>query len=455
MNLPKCSIVIPLLNDIARTRRCLEAIIEHTPDELYEVVLVDIGSTDETAELLAQLEGDVIILRDETLVDFEAACRQGVAASSTDLLLFLHQDAPAQDGWLESLLEEMDASPKMGAVVGTATLIRRAAWEQMEGLQHGICYPLAIDALAAALDDTGWTLGHQIGVGSQSSGRSDRSSAVDRSSRTYGYIIYSPPFSPSGGVRALHRLCDDLRAHGLPAAIHPMLGPYRENPYDAPSIEGQPAAVFRDAWHLYPEIVAGNPSGGERVIRWMLGPQRHDPAPTDRVYTWDHAITADFPRLQVPIVDLNVFHPGRGQRTGVVRWVGKGLAGPVPDGTIEITQSWPQSRSMLGEIFRSVDYLISNDPFSALNLEATLCGTPVLVDFRGWGPAAQVAAGIWDQKRVADSLFGDDGFAWSPEQLDEARERARSVFYNYVEMSLPAMAEDLRLFMEATQTPLG
>lgn len=453
MNLPRCSIIIPLLNDVARTRRCLEAIIEHTPDDLYEVVLVDIGSTDGTAELLAQLEGDVVILRNEALVDFAAACRQGAAASSTDLLVFLHRDAPAHDGWLEMLLEEMDASPRKGAVMGVATLIRRAALEQLDLEQHGD-WTSAADTLAADLEHAGWMVVDRSGVGATPPA-SERSAAVVRSSRTHGYIIYSPPYAPSGGVRALHRLCDDLRAHGLPAAIHPMFGPYRENPYDAPSIEGQSAAVFRDAWHLYPEIVAGNPSGGERVIRWMLGPQRHDPAPTDRVYTWDHAITADLPRLQVPIVDLNVFHPGRGRRMGVARWVGKGLAGPVPAGTIEITQSWPQSRSTLGEVFRSVDHLISNDPFSALNLEATMCGTPVLIDFQGWGPAAQVAAGTWDQKRAADSLFGDDGFAWSPEELDEARERARSVFSHYVEMALPAMAEDLRLFIESTQTPVG
>ncbi len=410
MTLPKCSIIIPIFNEVALTQRCLEALIKHTPDDLYEVVLVDNGSTDETSEFLSLLEGDVAIIRNKENLGFAAACQQGAEAASTDLLIFLRRETPVSQGWLEQIFGKLEDLPKVGVVLGSATLIRRADLEQ---------------------------------AGSVISGGGE--------SKPSAYIIYSPPYAPSGGVRALHRLCNDLRAQGLPAAIHPMLGPYRDNPFDAPSIEGQSAEVFRDAWHVYPEIVAGNPSGAARVIRWLLGPERYPSASTDLVYTWDYAITPDLPRLQVPIVDLNIFYPGAGQRSGIARWTGKGLPGPVPAGTLEITQSWPQNRFKLGEVFRSLDYLISNDPFSAMNLEATMCGTPVLVDFQGWGAAAEVAAGTWDQKRAAASLFSDDGFAWSPEELEEARRRARSVFSRYIEMALPAMTEDLRIFIEKTQ----
>ncbi len=428
MNLPKCSIIIPIFNEVALTQRCLEALIEYTPDDLYEVVLVDNGSTDETSEFLSQLEGDVAIIRNKENLGFAAACQQGAEVASTDLLLFLRRETPVSQGWLEQIFGKLEDSPKVGAVLGSATLIRRADLEQ-----------------------AGSVFSSQTRDETSSSVSSVHTNGGGRETKPSAYIIYSPPYALSGGVRALHRLCNDLRAQGLPAAIHPMFGPYKANPFDAPSIEGQSAEVFRDAWHVYPEIVAGNPSGAARVIRWLLGPERHASASTDLVYTWDYAITPDLPRLQVPIVDLNIFYPGSGQRSGIARWTGKGLPGPVPTGTFEITQSWPQNRFKLGEVFRSLDYLISNDPFSAMNLEATMCGTPVLIDFRGWGAAAEVAAGTWDQKRAAASLFSDDGFAWSPEELEEARRRARSVFSRYVEMALPAMTADLHRFIDDTR----
>lgn len=116
MDLPRCSIIIPLFNRADLTRGCLETLIEHTPSDLYEVVLVDNGSTDGTGELLTQLDGELVIIRNEKNLGFAAACNQGAEAASTGLLLFLNNDTRLLPGWLEPLLAASVDFPEVGAV---------------------------------------------------------------------------------------------------------------------------------------------------------------------------------------------------------------------------------------------------------------------------------------------------------------------------------------------------
>jgi GT2 family glycosyltransferase/glycosyltransferase involved in cell wall biosynthesis len=113
---PLVSIVIPLFNKVEYTARCLGALSEVTPEELYEVVLVDNASTDATGELLGLLDGDVTIIRNDDNRGFTLACNQGAAAARGRHLLFLNNDTEPRGGWLEALLARLDADPSVGAV---------------------------------------------------------------------------------------------------------------------------------------------------------------------------------------------------------------------------------------------------------------------------------------------------------------------------------------------------
>lgn len=110
------SIVIPVWNKAEYTRRCLESIIRFTPEELFEVVIVDNGSTDGTAELLAALDGDVRVIRNRENAGFVGACNQGAAAARGKYLLFLNNDTEPQEGWLQALVAAAEADPAAGAV---------------------------------------------------------------------------------------------------------------------------------------------------------------------------------------------------------------------------------------------------------------------------------------------------------------------------------------------------
>ena len=63
------SIIIPVFNHCRDTRDCLQSIAQSTAGLSYEVVVVDDGSTDETSDMLGQVEG---------LIQLRKRCEPGV-----------------------------------------------------------------------------------------------------------------------------------------------------------------------------------------------------------------------------------------------------------------------------------------------------------------------------------------------------------------------------------------
>lgn len=119
ISFPVVSIIIPVLNRLDLTRQCLLRIRENTPPGLTEVIVVDNGSTDGTAEFFAeQSDGSrtLIYLRNESNLGFSRACNQGARAASGRNLLFLNNDTEVQPGWFEPLVALMEADPRIAAV---------------------------------------------------------------------------------------------------------------------------------------------------------------------------------------------------------------------------------------------------------------------------------------------------------------------------------------------------
>lgn len=116
-----CSIIIPVCNKIELTRQCLQALAETTSGPSYEVIVVDNGSTDGTAEFLGQLGGDVQVIRNGENLGFAKACNQGAASASGEFLVFLNNDTIPLNGWLQALVEEV-RNHRDVAVVGSKLL---------------------------------------------------------------------------------------------------------------------------------------------------------------------------------------------------------------------------------------------------------------------------------------------------------------------------------------------
>ncbi len=106
------SIVIPVFNKWDMTRHCLESLAAHVKPEGVEIVIVDNGSTDGTAEhcpaLGASLFGPAFqYLRNEANQGFAKACNAGAAASQGRFLYFLNNDTLFTHDVLPPLLDEM------------------------------------------------------------------------------------------------------------------------------------------------------------------------------------------------------------------------------------------------------------------------------------------------------------------------------------------------------------
>jgi hypothetical protein len=192
-----------------------------------------------------------------------------------------------------------------------------------------------------------------------------------------GYIVHAPfPYTGrSGGIRALYKLADELQQREYPVAVASLgASPWQadECPYEVEPAHTWSASKRDEAIHVYPEYLhVADPA--PKSVLWMLGPKRYEWNGLE--FGWLDSFGA--PRLVVDIIEREFFYPKTEPGEGVLFWVGKGRSGPVPVGAREITYDWPANRKELGDILRAAALLISFDSFTALTLEAALCGTPV------------------------------------------------------------------------------
>jgi GT2 family glycosyltransferase len=116
---PKASIVVVTRDNRDLNRLCLESLRARTEWPNYEVIVVDNGSTDGTAELLAELARgwpNLRVLANAENRGFAAATNQGFAEASGAFLVMLNNDTVATRGWLTTLVKHLRADPKLGLV---------------------------------------------------------------------------------------------------------------------------------------------------------------------------------------------------------------------------------------------------------------------------------------------------------------------------------------------------
>jgi len=119
---PKCSIIIPVFNNAALTRVCLDTVLDQTRVDFdVETIVGDDGSTDDTAALLRMYGHRIRLVVHENNSGFASICNDAAAAAAGEYLVFLNNDTIPQQGWLDALIRYADAHPK-AAVVGSKLL---------------------------------------------------------------------------------------------------------------------------------------------------------------------------------------------------------------------------------------------------------------------------------------------------------------------------------------------
>lgn len=109
----KVSVVIPLYNKARHIRRAIDSVLAQTrpPDE---VVVVDDGSTDGSAQMVAEIQDPRIRLIAQSNGGVSAARNRGVQEASGDGIAFLDADDEWNPSFLETVTGLRDRFPKAG-----------------------------------------------------------------------------------------------------------------------------------------------------------------------------------------------------------------------------------------------------------------------------------------------------------------------------------------------------
>lgn len=129
----RVSVVVPVWNNRALTRTFLDSLKSLPPRASYRLVVVDNGSEDGIQDDLREAagRGELDLVRNAENLGYARATNQGIAVHpGSELVLLLNNDMIALPGWLDGLVEEMDAHPNADAV-GSLLL-----YEDLRSIQH-------------------------------------------------------------------------------------------------------------------------------------------------------------------------------------------------------------------------------------------------------------------------------------------------------------------------------
>jgi GT2 family glycosyltransferase len=115
---PLASIIVLALNQIEHTRKCVDSLLAHTRPP-FEVILVDNGSTDGTAEYFAQLRqqhANFKVVTNRGNRGFAAGNNQGLAIATGEILVLLNNDTLVTPRWIVGMTAVFDADSSVGLV---------------------------------------------------------------------------------------------------------------------------------------------------------------------------------------------------------------------------------------------------------------------------------------------------------------------------------------------------
>ena len=132
---PSISIVIPVLDRAGELSRCLDsiALIDY-PKEKIEVIVVDDGSCDDSAQV-ARRHGALVVSSGGTRRGPAAARNVGATHAKGEILAFIDSDCSASAGWLAELVH----------------LFRDARTAAVGGMVDGMCCASGVDRYEAVM----------------------------------------------------------------------------------------------------------------------------------------------------------------------------------------------------------------------------------------------------------------------------------------------------------------
>lgn len=149
------SIIIPTFNGVSRIGSCLDALLKQTVGREVEILVVNDGSTDDTAQVVDRFSGVRLITQSNA--GPAAARNRGVLEARGTIVLFTDDDCVPIEDWLDAMLEPFNDPELVGAkgVYRTrqkslAARFVQAEYEDRYRLMKGLPIIDVIDTYSAA-----------------------------------------------------------------------------------------------------------------------------------------------------------------------------------------------------------------------------------------------------------------------------------------------------------------
>jgi glycosyltransferase involved in cell wall biosynthesis len=118
----KISVIIPTYNSEKELKVAIDALFNQSIQrKFYEIIVVDDGSTDNTHELVNQYD-DIVYLYQVNAGSY-AARNLGISQCRSELIAFIDADCIPHEYWLERLIEQFQADPSLGVIMGRIDFI--------------------------------------------------------------------------------------------------------------------------------------------------------------------------------------------------------------------------------------------------------------------------------------------------------------------------------------------
>lgn len=147
------SIIIPTFNRKCSLRKCLFSLTKQLPPDIeHEIIVVDDGSADDTAQMLVNLTNTIphLVYLRQNHQGVASARNNGIKAAKYELLVFLDDDCEIEEGWLNALFEAREKYPYELAFQGSVhNRIEANYLEKTYKKLAGIYTELAIEKASA------------------------------------------------------------------------------------------------------------------------------------------------------------------------------------------------------------------------------------------------------------------------------------------------------------------
>ena len=124
MNQPRISLIIPAYNEEGHIGPCLASAIANGKGRFKEIIVVNNGSSDRTAEIASTYPGVRVV--SETRKGTGHARQTGAEAATGEILAYIDADVSLHDGWVDFIEKIFDRRPKLVFLSGPYRYRRHA-----------------------------------------------------------------------------------------------------------------------------------------------------------------------------------------------------------------------------------------------------------------------------------------------------------------------------------------